>query len=110
MRWPALLLVVVGAVACGNEADDHDPALDLTCPGPAHVTFRDGGVGRPTPEDALGQLVPDSSDVTRERVSAAGGITSVTFRAYDVGGELVRRVVVESTARGWIASRVDDCE
>ena len=110
MRWliPGL---VVAALAIGCSTERTPDELDDSCPDQTASAFLDGDGSDvvATARAALGDRLDDAHEVTEEP-NDDKGFETVTFRGYDVEGELMMRVVVEgSDTGGWRVARVDTC-
>jgi hypothetical protein len=112
MKWVALLLVVAGAIGGPALLSDREQGCRhglAYSPG----GFRDASVrGAATPEEALGSLLDEAAEVTRdEQTRSAGQQALVVFRGYDSDEHLLKKVEIRQAddsrwhvGRSWVCS------
>ncbi len=109
MKWLALLLVVVGAIATPSLVSDRDEGCDGSfafSPGPLYV---EGYRGADTAEEAVGTRFDDVARTTAEKISRHEREV-VVFRGFDADDRLIAKVEIEQrNSGGWYEGSSEVC-
>ncbi|RYC11502.1 hypothetical protein [Nocardioides zhouii] len=107
MKWVALLLVAAGAIGVPALLSDREPG----CEGGVAFSpggFRDADVRGPaSPEEALGSLLDDAAEITRDQETRSEGQQAVVvFRGYDQDEHLLKKIEIWQAEDGrWYEGR-----